>query len=165
MCRLYDADRPVSSLDLSKQLCDASFDSMSSYEEFENTLNELSKENLIEFTKREFTDEVASHSLFPQVSGRDVKREYEGFMITQKGVFVYRKQLVKPIQHIKSYLGKLSLDTTNKYKNIVEVIQKSTNIAKDVSLIGIASAPQLVQFIEKAADDLKQFGVIVQLLF
>ena len=161
ICRLYDATRPISRLELSKQLCDASFDSMNSYEEFETALKELTDEKLIEFVHKTFTDREKglSASIMAGLKEEDVQRDYEGYMITERGVFAYRKHLVNPAKTIRPHIGKLSQETLNKYKNVVEVIQKSVNLGKDVALLGIASAPHLLQFIQRAYEELMKYGI------
>ena len=165
LARLYNEEKPIQRKNLMKYLCNASFDSMTGEKDFGNTLKQLIDAKYIENTTEEYADflDVLENPNAPEEEQttrlQEVKRKREGFVITESGIYVFRKQIGTPLEKIQTYIDKIPSVTTNKFKKIVDALKLASDIISTAVKLCVDNAPLVLEFIQKVAYELRSVGI------
>lgn len=161
LARLYDEEIPISRKNLMKNLCQASFDSMVGENDFGNTMKQLTDAKYIEQINQSYTDLVTSPSLLAGVGGsQQVTREREGYVITELGIYAFRKQIATPLEKIKANIDKVpSMSRFEKFKNIIATLKANSNLISLGVKLCVENAPLVIDFIKTMHAELVQLGI------
>lgn len=166
---LYDKDVPVPKKELLKKLCKASFESMTSYNDFDNAIKQLTDAKYIENITKEVQDFVTliDNPNLPDEEQtnrlQEVKRKVEGYVITEAGIFEYVKQIGTPITKIQPHLDKLTgTAQAQKFKTIIDTLKLYSDTIGSVVKLCIENAPLVLKFIKEIPPVLLSFGVNIQ---
>lgn len=170
LARLYDEDNPISRKNLLRNLCQASFDSMSVDTDYSTTLSELEKEELIEFERRQVSDfiPVQQQSGFnpamtpPETKLKEITKHVEGYSITEKGIIAFRKDIATPVEKIKKLTNKLSSSNQSKFRGILDELKRHTDSITSFAVNKcIENAPYILEFLKDCSNDLLNHGISI----
>ena len=88
-----------------------------------------------------------------------VSKTHEGYVITEKGIIAFRKEIVTKIEGIKTQIDRLANYKIEKFNEITSRISYSTDILKDVVKLCTDNAPLVLEFIKTATTELSKIGV------
>ncbi len=146
-------------------MCKQSIEVMSDDgKEFDETLDKLQTDGLIEYIEgKKFIDHVPLQpDLLARISGseyKEVERQYEGYLITRRGIIVYNKQVVIPFGKVLKNIDKIPKHTLSAYAKDIETLKNSADLANSVSDFIIKSAPYAIQFIKLVITGLAGLGI------
>ena len=146
LARLYDDTGGITRQDLLKNLCQASFETMSNNDEsdsFHESLKQLINSKYI-FDASSFTSGITS-TIQPQADSGLYK-------ITDKGIVAVRKEFGNKFINIQKHADQLTAIVNKKptYKKIFEAIKNSSNaVSTGIQLI-VKNTPLVLSFITDA---------------
>lgn len=165
LARLFDEEYPIPRKTLLKRLCQASFTSMMNDEDFGNEMEALEKDGYIEFERKDriehmpLTEENIVSATMTSTRYERVSTPVEGYVITEKGIIAFRKEIVTKIQNIKPHIDRLAAYKIEKFKTITETVEFSTDLLKDVVKLCVDNAPLVLEFIKSATTELSKIGI------
>ncbi|HYL65903.1 MAG TPA: hypothetical protein VEU72_01975 [Nitrosopumilaceae archaeon] len=144
LARLFNENKPVLRKDLLRNLCQASFDSMTSDDDFSKTTEMLVKGKYI------------------QSVDIDNATGTTGYLITEEGIIAFRRQISTALEKIQRQLDKIPSVTRNsKFTNIVNALKSNSNILTTSIKLCIDNAPQILEFIKTVTNELRSVGILV----
>jgi hypothetical protein len=164
LARLMDEEYPISRKNLLKQLCQASFASMTRDDEYGETIEELKKAGYIEFKQANVTRFIPINdglglSFSNQKRLERVNEPREGYEITEDGIREFRKQIVTTIDHIRPEIERVSKNNIKKFETIIETIRRTSNLMESVTKLCIDNAPLVLDFINTVRSELVKLGI------
>ncbi|MDE1764972.1 MAG: hypothetical protein KGI27_01725 [Thaumarchaeota archaeon] len=166
---LYNQNVPIPRKDLLKKLCNASFDSMTGSNDFDSAIKQLTDAKYIENTTREVSEyvPVIDNLNLPEEEQtnklQEMKHRVEGIVITEDGIFEYRKQIGTPLEKIQPHLDKVSASPqAQEFKGIIKTLKFSDDVIGSAVKLCIENAPLIVKFIKEVPRILTSFGVNIQ---
>ncbi len=170
LAKLYNEELPIQRKDLMKYLCNASFDSMTGENDFANTMKQLLDSKYIENITREYSDflPVTDNLSLPEEEQttrlQEVKRKRDGYVITETGIYAFRKQIGTPIEKIRPHLTKLSMTAkTEKFRRVIETLKSESDVMGPVIKLCVENAPLILEFMKAMPAILQSFGINLQL--
>jgi len=170
LARLYDVDNPLPRKNLLRNLCQASFDSMSVDTDFSTTLSELEKEGLIEFERKDISDfiPIQQQSGFnpaltpPETKLKEITKHVEGYSITEKGIIVFRRDIATPVEKIKKFTNKITPKNQSKFREFLDELKRHTGSITSFAVNKcIENAPYVLEFLKDCGNDLMNSGISI----
>jgi hypothetical protein len=162
LARLFDDEKPITRKNLLKNLCQASFSSMGD-NDFDITIKQLESEKYIEFTRSSISENIHVNSMGTLGLGgtkiQPVTKEYEGYVISEKGIIEFRKQIATKIEKIRPLLHRLELNKIARFQKIIDTITSTASLTDSVVKLCIDNAPLVLDFIRTIPTELANIGI------
>lgn len=170
LSELFDGGLPRSEENLARNLCNASFASMTNDDDFEKNIEDMTTAGYIQYTTEESIDykEIpittpglsVMSQLTPNYKIKEITRKHTGYVITTKGIMAFRKQIITPIDKILPHIDKLSNIQGGKYGEIIKEMKSSAQtITRFVISKCIDNAPFFLKFLEYCITELSEKGM------
>lgn len=162
LARLFNDDIPVTRKNLLRNLCQASFDSMTNDEDFSEAIRKLENAKYIEYARKKHTELAPIHNpvLITMSTGmQEVERTIEGYTITEAGIMAFRRQIITPLEKIIPHVSKTRSSKIPQFAEIVTTLSSTINLAKSVVDLCTNNAPQVLDFIKILHNDLLSLGI------